>query len=114
LAARQVRLLDAPWAAGLRWSPPPESNRRPHPHHSFGPLMRWTATARGTARWSWPSMGRPPVSKLCFRSSERFAGVFHQDAPDAAARRRPPRSARIAVAAAVGGRRSARKVVEQR
>ena len=27
------RVLDPAWAAGLWWSPPPESNRRPHPYH---------------------------------------------------------------------------------
>ena len=31
------RVLDPAWPAGLWWSPPPESNRRPHPYHSCGP-----------------------------------------------------------------------------
>jgi hypothetical protein len=43
-----------------------------------------------------------PIFKLCFRSSEPFAGVPDLDASGAAARRRPPPSARVAVAVAVG------------
>src|SRR5215216_3089132 len=43
-----------------------------------------------------------PDLQLCFHSSDPFIGVFDLGAPGAAAHRRPPRSARVAVAAAVG------------
>jgi hypothetical protein len=44
----------------------------------------------------------PPVFKLCFPSSAPFVGVCDLGAIGVAARRRPPRSARVAVGAAVG------------
>jgi hypothetical protein len=43
-----------------------------------------------------------PVFKLCFGSSEPFVGVCDLGDLGVAARRRPPRCARVAVAAAVG------------
>jgi hypothetical protein len=45
-----------------------------------------------------------PVFKLCFRGSPPFVGVSDLDASAASARRGPPRSAGVAVAAAVGRR----------
>jgi hypothetical protein len=44
----------------------------------------------------------PPVFKLCFPSSARFVGICDLGASTTAARRRPPRSTGVAVAAAVG------------
>src|SRR4029450_7568335 len=43
-----------------------------------------------------------PIFKLCSRSSAPLIGVWDLGAIGVAARHRPPRSARVAVAAAVG------------
>src|SRR4029453_5443989 len=64
--------------------------------------------SRSTLTWpspqtvdgAWPVLA--PIFKLCFGSSEPFVGVCDLGDLGVAARRRPPRSARVAVAAAVG------------
>jgi cold shock protein len=65
-----------------------------------------TSCACGNGRTARPVSGPrgpvAPVFKLCFPSSAPFAGVFDLDASSAAARRRPLRSARVAIAVAVG------------
>jgi hypothetical protein len=35
------RLQDPAWPVGLWWSPPPESNRRPHPYHGSAAKRRF-------------------------------------------------------------------------
>ena len=44
------RVLDPAWAAGLWWSPPPESNRRPHPYHGSGAHRRANRRLRRSQR----------------------------------------------------------------
>jgi hypothetical protein len=90
------------------------------------PLATWpmatyaanTASAGHPTCWStWPDSSptthaaaitqpgnqlRLPVLKVCIRSSELFVGVFGPGASSAAVRRRPPRSARVAVIVAIG------------
>jgi hypothetical protein len=65
-----------------------------------------TSCVCGNGRTARPVSGPrgpvTPVFKLCFRSSQPFVGVCDLGGSGAAARRRPPRSARVAVAAAVG------------
>src|SRR4029450_13556966 len=58
------------------------------------------ATIPPEASGSWWA----PVFKLCFRSSRPFARVLDLGASGAAAPCRPTRSARVAIAAAVGWR----------
>jgi hypothetical protein len=58
-------------AVGLGWSPPPESNRRPHPYHGparssaepprpSNPTMNWAFAARPRASVSVPSAKSTP------------------------------------------------------
>src|SRR4029453_307019 len=64
--------------------------------------------SRSTLTWpspqtvdgAWPVLA--PIFKLCFGSSEPFVGVCDLGDLGVAARRRPPRCARVAIAAAVG------------
>jgi hypothetical protein len=53
------------WPAGLWWSPPPESNRRPHPYHSCGPppIEEWAQV--NVTRVTVSDRQRPPVPAAC-------------------------------------------------
>ena len=50
------RVLDPAWAAGLWWSPPPESNRRPHPYHRCAGGSQRRATPHVTTQPSRSEM----------------------------------------------------------
>src|SRR5829696_9296183 len=73
------QVLDAAWPAVLWWSPPPESNRRPHPYHGCalptelgGPvwdallgLLGTQLVAMARRHGTWPGSGlsrRPPAT----------------------------------------------------
>jgi hypothetical protein len=49
--------VDPAWPAGLWWSPPPESNRRPHPYHRWSARSGDNAAPRSTLEnYKWPAL----------------------------------------------------------
>jgi len=53
------RVQDPAWPAGLWWSPPPESNRRPHPYHRWSARSGDNAAPRSALQnRKWPAVSR--------------------------------------------------------
>src|SRR5829696_6210109 len=79
----------------------------PAEERDFDVSASGASSREGTQKRSQALAGRRPGRQTLFRSSAPFIGVSDLDASAACVRRRPPRSAGVAVATAVGGRPSA-------
>ena len=95
----------APAAYGTHMARPTSgavpSKRKPTRHSRSVDV--WDCDFAGTRQSSLgPHLRRTPSFKLCSHSSEPFVGVSDLGASAASAHRRPPRSAGVAAAAAVG------------